>query len=382
MLDAREEAVEEHDKAYAFNYKPLWQHSAIVFAGPLANFLLALVILWGINLWPTTVPRVLLAEPLAGSAAALAGLQAEDEITAINEQAVKSWGDLRWALIADTSSEVSVQYLRAGAEKHTRLALPPWLSRLGEKDVFADTSLTPYLPAMPALIEEVMSGGAADLAGVQKADLIIGIDNKPVHSSAEAAKIIRAKAKMEILLHLERHGQSLHLKATPQAQQVGREQQGRLGLRFAVDEKILAPLQHQRAFDFFEAATQALQRVYALSKTSLLMLGKMIIGQAPLNQISGPLTMADYAGKTASLGVLPFLAYLALVSVSIAVLNLLPIPTLDGGHLLLHAVEAVRGTPPSEAVEAWVHKIGMMVLLLFMALAFYNDIVRYFFSRP
>jgi regulator of sigma E protease len=384
MLDTREAPVADDLLEQTFNSKTLLQRSLIVVAGPVANLLLAIILLTGLNLWGTPALKPIIASPASQSAAAQAGLQVGDELIELDGEALIGWADVRWALLKAKSEAVRLTINRAGVSLDKTIALPPLAERVGEGDAKSDVltklGLLPQPLPMPPVLAEVSAQGAAAKAGLQAGDTITAIGGKTVSIWSDVTTVVRASANKTLTVTVLRNEQSLNLTVTPEAKVSGEQTIGQLGVRAKEDAAVIARYTTVRRYDFFPAIGQGVSRTWDLASMSLTIMGKMLIGQASLANLSGPLTMADYAGQTASLGLATYLGFVALISVSIGVLNLLPIPMLDGGHLLYHLIEWVRGKPLSESVMARVQQFGMALLFLLMGIAFYNDLLRYLFK--
>lgn len=410
MLDERETPVASGEQHRAFNRKPLRQRAFIVAAGPAANLLLAIVLYAGVNWAGVQELRPWMAQPMAGSLAAEAGMEAGHEVLAARvrlgrqesdggqgmrndadqqgEQGgddwtpVRSMSDLQWVLTraALDSRDLDLQVARReqpGAEPHGIRVLRMPLSRLSASDV--DARLMDRIgltgPYGEPLISDVVAGGPAERAGLRAGDRVLRIDGAAPRDAAALRRAIRESqpdgGSRAILLEIDRNGRSLAVEVEP----VRKEVQGQLVPR--IEAAIgTAPLMVTVRYGAWEGFTRAVGRTWDVSALSLQMLGKMLIGEASLKNLSGPLTIADYAGRTAELGWVYYIGFLALVSVSLGVLNLLPLPMLDGGHLMYYLFEAITGRPVSELWLERLQRGGLAIMMLMMSLALYNDLAR------
>lgn len=390
MLDEREGAVAPHERHLAFNTQPLRARALIVAAGPLANLLLA-VLLYALVSWiGVQEPRAVLAPPVAGSLAEKAGLQGGDLVrraalvaegheaaAAPNWQDVASFETLRWLLTRGALDRENLWLEVARTPDAPAREVRLQLAGLNVRDVDAQLfrAIGIVSPMTRAEIGEVMPGGAAERAGLRAGDLVLQAGGVAMADGQQLREWIRASArdgtpKAEAWL-LERAGQRLTLTVQPELREADGQRMGRIGAYVgAAPEMALVrrgPLQGLWA---------GAVRVWEVSTLTLRLMGRMLVGELSLKNISGPLTIADYAGKSASLGLTYFLGFMAFVSVSLGVLNLLPLPVLDGGHLMYYLWEAVTGRPVSDAWLERLQRGGMALLLAMMALALFNDMAR------
>ena len=388
MLDERESGVAQGERDRAFNNKSLKQRAFIVAAGPAANLLLA-VLLYALVNWlgvKELLPRV--AEPVVASVAAQSGLKAGDEIQAIARhteganpeqaewQPLRSMSDLQWHLTQAVlaGDDLWLQVRRQAGEP---LLLQMATSRLTPADV--DAKLLDRLgltgPYAPPVVGKVFEGGPAQSGGLKTGGVILRIDDQPVGDAARARQLIRDSVVQgvarPIVFTVDRQGAVLRQQVVPVLKDDGTRMVPRIQAEVG-----RAPEMVDVRYGFTEGLSRAVQKTWDMSVTSLDMLGKMLIGQASIKNLSGPLTIADYAGKSAELGLSYYLGFLAVVSVSLGVLNLLPLPVLDGGHLMYYLFEGVTGRPVSELWLARLQRGGVAVMLLMMSLALYNDLAR------
>lgn len=376
MLDERDDDVgpiAPADLPRAFNRQPVGRRVAIVLAGPLANLLLAVGVYWGLNVVGVMEPKAVVAAPAADSPAERAGFVRGDLVLAIDDERVRSWNELNWLVLQRAvdrrAFDVQVQGAN-GVTRELRLDLSGLTKEDTEGNPMPRVGLTPY--AGPPRVGRLAEGGAAQRAGLQPGDRVLEIGRRPVASARELIDAIRRSPDVELELLIEREGRTRVVTVTP-ARVVDESGQtvGRIGAEVG-DRPELVKVRYGP----IESVGLAVERTWDTAIFSLRMLGKMITGEASWKNLSGPVTIADYAGKTASIGIVAYLSFLALVSISLGVLNLLPIPMLDGGHLLYYLVEILKGSPPADWIVEWGHRAGIGVLVLLTALALYNDLTR------
>jgi regulator of sigma E protease len=382
MLDEREGEVAPHERGRAFNRKNVWARIFIVLAGPIANLILAVLVYWALFVVGLPGVKPVLGDPPAGSAAAAAGLANGETVRAIDGEAVYTWNDVRWLLLQDAvkrdAATLEVQ-TQAGAPETRRVDLGGLSKEDLDRDFLGKLGLRPYRPNAPARLGRVLSGSAAERAGLAQGDLVLAIAGKPVHSWYDFTAAVASSPGKTLAFDVEREGRRLRLQATPDAVGKGEARIGRLGVE-ASDELKQAYDRMTTTVRYgpFAAFGKAVQKVVDLTSFSFKMLGRMAVGQVSWRNLSGPITIADYAGQSAQLGWVAWLGFLALVSVSLGVLNLLPIPLLDGGHLVYYFAEIVKGSPVSDRAMEIGQRFGLALLVGLTVFAFYNDINRLF----
>ncbi|GAB1579410.1 RIP metalloprotease RseP [Bordetella petrii] len=360
--------------AQSFNTQPVGRRIAIVAAGPLFNLALAVMLYAGLNLAGTEEPAAVIAAPVAGTPAEQAGFRAGDRLLAIDGREVASWNDARWRLLdvlsAGGQAEIEVRTADGGTN---RLALQVPGNRMdpAQGDPLADTGLR-MAPPKP-IVREVIAGGAGEQAGLREGDRIVAVGATAEPDTAELVRIIQQHPGQPLSLALLRDGARVSLTVVPRPETAQGQAIGRIGVQLGGD----LPMVTVR-YGVFESIWRATVRTWDTAWLSLRMMGRMVIGEVSWRNISGPVTIADYAGQTARIGIAAYIAYLALISISLGVLNLLPIPMLDGGHLLYYLVEIVRGSPPP---DRWIdigQRAGIGLLAGLMGLALFNDFARLF----
>lgn len=375
MLDDAPEHAPPALAAQAFNQQPLSRRAAIVAAGPAANLLLAALLYAVLNFMGTREPAAVIAAPPAGTPAAQAGLQAGDRLVSVGRHDIASWSQARWRLldVLTTGGEIRLGVESgSGVPREVTLRLPEQRMATEDVDLMAQAGLS-LTPAVPR-VESVDGEGAGAQAGLQPGDRILAAGERSRPTVRELIAEVQAHPGQPLKLSVRREGATLDLTATPRAE-AGADGQamGRLGVALAPDLPLVM-LRHGVLDSLWGGVTRTVDTAWL----SVKMMGRMLTGHVSPRQISGPVTIADYAGQTARIGVAAYLSFLALISVSIGVLNLLPIPLLDGGHLMFYAMEAVRGRPVPEHWQAAGQRIGLLLLAGLMSLAFFNDFTRLF----
>lgn len=374
MLDEREGQVAPHERHLAFNTQSLTKRSLIVVAGPAFNFMLAILFYWIVFVLGVQGIKPVLADPPAASAAAKAGLHKGDQILSIGGTQVTTWNTLRTELLerALEGKSLSVEVkAKEGTIRQTELDLSK--VRVDPEFLFADLGFESFQPEVPAKLEGVVPGDPADNAGLKAGDLLLSFNGTPITSWQQWATWLRAHPGEVAKITLQRDGATLERNLI-----IGRGEQGigKIGARVAVPPELWQDLRAEDRLDPIAALPAAIRYTGQMSVLTLKMLWRMVLGDVSIKNVSGPIQIAQAAGITAQIGFVPFLMFMAIVSVSLGVLNLLPVPLLDGGHLLYYAAEAVKGSPLSERAMEMGQRLGVTFLVALMGLAFYNDIAR------
>jgi regulator of sigma E protease len=375
MLDEREGEVPRAEAHRSFNRATVGRRIGIVAAGPIANFLLAILFYFVLFLHGVPALKPMIGEPPPGTPAAKAGLVAGDEIRSVNGVDTPSFQDLRLSFLrAGVSGDVLELKLADGRE--VRLDAAPIETENLERDTLLPLGIVRYDPEIEPVIGKVLPDGAAARAGFQSGDRLISADGKAVDSWQAWVQLIRQHPAKSLRIEYERLGQRAALVVIPDTVEESGQRIGKIGAGPKVDETVLKPLMTEVRFGPFESLGRAAVKTWDMSLFTLEMMGRMVLGQVSWKNLSGPLTIADYAGQSATLGWISFVSFLALVSVSLGVLNLLPVPLLDGGHLMYYVAEVFTGRPVSERTMEIGSRIGMTLLLLLMSFALYNDLQR------
>jgi len=378
MADEREDALASEDLPRAFNRQGVGKRFAIVAAGPIANLLLAVLLFAGTFVAGVPGQLAVLAPPPAGSPAAAAGFADRDRVVAVEGEGVATLQELRWRIVkAQGRGSVAVDVEREDGSRASRtLSLASMTAADWEGNPLAVLGLRPDLGA--PIVDQVTPGKPADAAGVRAGDRIVSVDGRAARSPSDVASATNAKPGSPIVFRIRRGGDEFDATVVPEAQDQGGRRIGLAGLRLKADPEVVARVTTTVRSNPVDAVAAGVRKTWELSAFTLRMLGRMITGDASLKNLSGPITLADYAGQSAQAGVLTFVGYLALISISLGVLNLLPIPLLDGGHLLYYLAEIVLGRPVSDRAFEVGQRIGMALLAMLMTLALVNDVSRLF----
>ena len=379
MLDEHEGPVATEELHRAFNRQSVWRRIAVVVAGPAANFLLAIAFYWALFVGGVQEAKPVLAAPEAGTVAEASGIERGETILKINGEPVASWQQVRWQLL-----QLAVEKQPARLEVIDAKQRLTWrtldLSRFDlegfDSDPLARLGLRLNRPDVAPIIGTVVPGSVAEAGGLRAGDRVISIDGGAILVWEDVVKAVRAHPAETLQLQILREGNRIEIRLRPEAVQQNGERFGRIGAAPQVDAGAMKDLVATVRYAPWPALVLAFERTWETSAFSLKMLGKMAIGEVSWKNLSGPVTIADYAGQSAQLGIGAYVAFLALISISLGVLNLLPIPLLDGGHLLYYLVEIFKGSPLSERAMELGQRLGLTLLLSLMAFAFYNDLNR------
>ncbi len=379
MLDEREGDVPVEQLNQSFNRKTVGQRIAIVAAGPIANFLLAIVFFWVLAMMGSQQVRPVIGAVESGSLAAQAGLVAGQEIVSIDGEPTVGWSNVNLQLVRrlgeSGSIQVSVRGLGGDVETSHQLALHDWLRGANEPDPIKSLGIRPWRPELPAILAELDPNGPAQAAGLKTGDKLVAMNGQPINDWQQVVDWVRVRPAARVVLKVERDGVAVDMPVILAARGEGDATTGYLG---AGVKGVDWPPEMVREVSYgpLAAIGEGAKRTWTMSVLTLDSLKKMLFGELSVKNLSGPITIAKVAGASAQSGVADFLNFLAYLSISLGVLNLLPIPVLDGGHLLFYLIEWVRGRPLSERVQGWGMQIGISLVVGVMLLALVNDLGR------
>ncbi|WP_340121305.1 RIP metalloprotease RseP [Methylobacter svalbardensis] len=381
MVDEREGEVNKADLPYAFNRQSLLARTAIVAAGPVFNLVLAVALFWSVLVIGETGIKPILGAVEQGTLAAAAGFVEGDQIISVNDKLTPTWTEAMTVLVSsalDGEQNIKVAVKNIDDQQAIRTL------ELTDKDsenpdvLYQRLGFKPWSPKLQAIIGQVLPDSAAFAAGLKQGDLIVSADDTPMNDWMQWVVYVKEHPGVPIKLVIERDGVQLPVTITPKSVAMGQKTEGKVGASVYIPEELMKSVSVEYALSPLAALPVALETTYFYSVTTLRMMGRMLIGKASIENLSGPISIAQYAGQSATMGLVPFLKYLALVSISLGVLNLLPIPVLDGGHLLFFAIEGIKGSPVSERAQIFFQQIGIALLVSLMALAMFLDVGRLF----
>ena len=385
LLDEREGPVDAAEVSRAFTRRPPWQRILVLLAGPGFNFAFAILLLWGM-LWIVGSPdvRAVVGGVAAGSPAARAGLRADDEIIRLDGADVQGRGDVVLGLI-DAMSGDGVTRLAvrsaSGAERDFELRVDDPVERRALTEPSAlmrGVGIRFWSQPVPAQIGRVLPAGPAEQAGLQVGDLITAIDGQPIGDFVAMSEALAVRPNRDVVIRYERGGVSATTTVRTSADLVDGREVGRIRIETPPSAPLPDSMIVHRRFGPVQALGESLQRAWDMTVLQAKMFARMIIGQVSIKNLSGPITIAEYAGDSARSGLTGFVGFLVLISLSLGFLNLLPIPMLDGGQIVYQTIEWIKGSPLSERVQAAGQSVGIALLFLLMGVALFNDLARQF----
>ena len=385
LLDEREGPVDDAEVSRAFTRRPPWQRILVLLAGPGFNFAFAILLLWGM-LWIVGSPdvRAVVGGVAAGSPAARAGLRADDEIIRLDGADVQGRGDVVLGLIDAMSGDGVTQLAvrsASGAEREVELRVDDPAERRALTEPSAllrGVGMRFWSQPVPAQIGRVLPAGPAEQAGLQVGDLITAIDGLPIGDFVAMSEALAARPNRDVVIRYERGGVPATTTVRTSADLVDGREVGRIRIETPPSAPLPDSMIVHRRFGPVQALGESLQRAWDMTVLQAKMFARMIIGQVSLKNLSGPITIAEYAGDSARSGLTGFIGFLVLISLSLGFLNLLPIPMLDGGQIVYQTIEWIKGSPLSERVQAAGQSVGIALLFLLMGVALFNDLARQF----
>ncbi|RPE04287.1 sigma E protease regulator RseP [Candidatus Pantoea deserta] len=377
MLDERVESVPAELRYQAFNNKAIWQRASIIAAGPVANFIFAVFAYWVVFMHGVPGVRPVVGEIVDGSVAAEAQIASGMELKAVDGIETPDWDAVRMALIGkigDAHAVLTVSRFGEEATQQKQVDLRNWQFEPDKEDPVVALGIRPRGPQIETTLAEVQANSPASVAGLQAGDRIVKVDGQPLTQWQAFVAQVRDNPGKSMALEIERGGQSVQLNLTPEARP-GAKAEGFAGV---IPRVIPLPDAYKTVKQYgpFDAIGEASAKTWQLMKLTVSMLGKLITGDVKLNNLSGPISIAQGAGLSAEYGLIYYLMFLALISVNLGIINLFPLPVLDGGHLLFLAIEKIKGGPVSERVQDFSYRIGSILLVLLMGLALFNDFSR------
>jgi regulator of sigma E protease len=374
MVDEREGEVKKEDLPFAFNRQSLLARTAIVAAGPVFNLVLAVALFWSVLVIGETGIRPILGQPSSESLASIAGFSEGDEILSVNDEPTPTWTHAMSQIIStamEGDGEIAVKVKNRDDAQTVKTLHIDTTETQNPDMLYAKLGFKLFSPNLQPIIGNVLDNGAAKSAGLKQGDLILRANETTVKNWQQWVEIIKANPNQALQILVERDGVQTTLTLTPNAD-------GKIGASVKIPENLLKSFQVHYSLSPLAAIPQAFSTTYNYSTSTLKMMGQMIVGKASLENLSGPISIAQYAGQSADMGLVHFLKFMGLISVSLGVLNLLPIPVLDGGHLFFFAIEGLKGSPVSESIQLFFQKIGIVLLGLLMSIAMFMDVGRLF----
>lgn len=382
MLDEREGPVAPHEAHRSFNRQPVWRRMAIVVAGPAFNFIFAVLAYWLVFTLGIVGMKPIVGEIQPDGLAAQGGFRSGDVIVRVGDRDVSTWNTVLVSLLDHSlaGDRVAVAVVdEDGHEQEREIDFSRSAPGRDRSELIEAVGFEPFRPLLPAVIGAIEKGGAAERAGLREGDRVVSVEGSMPRSWEDWRAAIRANPGRELEIEIEREGRRMPLTITPDPVRENGDTAGRIGAAVQVPPDFADSLRAVERYGPFEALVTAVARTRDVTVLTFSILGNMLIGNVGVSNLSGPVRIAQFAGDSADAGFVEFVSFLGLISISLGVLNLLPIPVLDGGHLLFHIAEAIRGRPLSEATQIAAQRVGIVLLVGIMVLAFYNDIMQLVF---
>lgn len=381
MVDERESEVKEDDFPFAFNRQPLWARMAIVVAGPVFNLVLAVFLFWCVLVAGETGIKPILGKVEQGTLAASAGFKEDEEIISVDDKLTPTWTEAMAVIFTsalDGNKDIKVTVKDLNDEQSNRVLKLSGSDIQSSEILYKKLGFKPWSPTLKPVIGNVLPESSALSAGLLKGDLILSADNIVIKDWLQWVDIVKSHPNVTISLKIERDGVELPINITPKSVQIDQKLEGKIGASVSVPEDLIKSVSVKYSLSPLQAIPVSLETTWYYSVTTIKMMGKMLIGKTSVDNLSGPISIAQYAGQSASMGLVAFIKFMALLSVSLGILNLLPIPVLDGGHLLFFIIEGIKGSPVSEKIQSFFQQVGMLFLMGLMALAMVLDVQRLF----
>lgn len=381
MVDEREGEVKEDDFPFAFNRQPLWARMAIVVAGPVFNLVLAVFLFWCVLVAGETGIKPILGKVEQGTLAASAGFKEDEEIISVDDKLTPTWTEAMAVIFTsalDGNKDIKVTVKDLNDEQFNRVLKLSGSDIQNSEILYKNLGFKPWSPTLKPVIGNVLPESSALRAGLLKGDLILSADNIVIKDWLQLVDIVKSHPNVTISLKIERDGVELPINIIPKSVQIDQKLEGKIGASVSVPEDLIKSVSVKYSLSPLQAIPVSLETTWYYSVTTIKMMGKMLIGKTSVDNLSGPISIAQYAGQSASMGLVAFMKFMALLSVSLGILNLLPIPVLDGGHLLFFIIEGIKGSPVSEKIQSFFQQVGMLFLMGLMALAMVLDVQRLF----
>ncbi len=375
MLDERESEVPTELLDQAFNRKSVWQRIAVVLAGPAANLLFAILAYWLMFMVGVTQVKPIIGNIEADSVADTAGLISQHEIIAVDGKAASSWQEVTYQLLKRLGDTGSIE-IQVNDQSRHQLVISRWLSDAEEPNPIKALGIEPFRPSVPPILAELQENMPAKQAGLKPGDLILAVNGLDIQHWLDFVRLVKANANTPIELSVQRNNLVINITLIPALRTADNGED--IGFAGAMVKAPVLPKDfiRQQSFDPFNAGLLAINKTWEMSTITLQSIGKMLQGLMSVKNLSGPITIAKVASSQVQAGFEAFVNFLAYISIMLAVVNLLPIPVLDGGHFVFYVIEAIKGSPISENIQLLGMKIGMALLLMVMTVAIFNDVSR------